>query len=381
MDRFSVCLAGAGVIGLAIARQLAISGKYPASSILLLEQESSFGQHVSSRNSEVIHAGIYYPPGSLKAQFCVEGRQRLYQYCETYGIAYKRTGKCIVSQEDSTDGLESLLVNARNNDVADLEMWDRTTLARHEPAVSANHALYSPSTGILDSHGFMQSLLSQAEQDGTIFVPRTRIREVRQQTAGFVVETENCGSNDPENYRFEADCFINCSGLEAQSLATRIEGVRQSSIPALHLCKGDYFRYKGRNPFHRLIYPLPEPDTVGLGIHSSQDLSGQLRFGPDADYVGCINYAIESAKSIGFTQSIQRYFPGISAEKLEPDYSGIRPRLARSEGAFADFIIQKQSKHGVENLIQLFGIESPGLTASLAIARHIESLVQDSIAG
>ncbi|MCY4358059.1 MAG: NAD(P)/FAD-dependent oxidoreductase [Gammaproteobacteria bacterium] len=379
MERFSVCIAGAGVIGLAIARQLAKSGNYPHLSILLLEQESDFGKQISSRNSEVIHAGIYYEPGSLKARLCVEGRQRLYHFCKSYGIACKQTGKCIVSQEKSPDALESLLLNARNNGVSDLEIWNQTTLANEEPAVTASYALFSPSTGIIDSHGFMQSLLCQAKHAGTLFVPRTKVREVRQNSAGFVLETETCGQFGRDNYQVERHRFISCAGVHAQSLATRLEGLSAAKIPPLYLCKGDYWRFKGKNPFKRLIYPMPEPNTAGLGIHSTQDLSGHLRFGPDSDYVEHLDYAVSTAKSASFIKAIRQYFPSITIDQLEPDYSGIRPKLIAPGQPPSDFVIQNQSDHGVANLIQLFGIESPGLTASLAIASYVEMLLNHRI--
>ncbi len=375
MDKFSVCIAGAGVVGLAIARELTQSSSFQASSIVLLERESQFGQHISSRHSEVIHAGIYYPPASLKAKLCRRGRDLLYSYCSTYDIAYKKLGKCIISLEESADSLENLLANASANEVLDLEYWSQAELQQQEPAVSARHALFSPSTGIIDSHGYMQSLLAQAEIAGLVYAPRTEALTVSQEHDGFAVHTTLHETGGQESYSFKTEVFINCTGLQAQSLAQRIEGVAAASVPTLYPCKGDYFRYSGRNPFQHLIYPLPEPNTAGLGIHSTQDLSGQLRFGPDVDYVESIDYAVAAEKAEQFAAAIGHYFPGINSKQLVPDYAGIRPKLAGPGEPAADFVIQDEDDHGVAGLIQLFGIESPGLTSSLAIAEYVKGML------
>lgn len=371
MDRFSVCIVGAGVIGLAIAERLSRSRLINADEIVLLEQASSYGQMTSSRNSEVIHAGIYYPPNSLKAKFCIEGKARLYAFCDTYQIPYKRIGKCIVSKSDNQNSLEKIQQNAETNGVRDLMLWGKERITIEEPAVSATSALFSPSTGIVDSHEFMQSLYHLATNAGVLFSTNTRVLEISSTSSSFLIDTEILGGPKPESYKFASDMVINCAGLASQSVAKRIEGVIPSSIPQLHLCKGDYFNYSKPNPFNRLIYPVPEPNTIGLGIHSTQDLSGQLRFGPDTEYISDIKYDIDSGKSMLFAKAIHDYFPAIDPQHLRPAYSGIRPKLNGPGTPAADFQIQTVKEHGVENLIQLFGIESPGLTASLAIANFV----------
>lgn len=385
MDRFGVCIAGAGVIGLAIANHLSRSRQFRADSIVIVDTETDFGRQTSSRNSEVIHAGIYYPQDSLKARLCVRGKQLLYEYCKTREVPFNKIGKCILSNEGSTDSLEQLRQRAERNGVSDLELWSKSRLSAAEPAVSATSALFSPSTGIIDSHSYMQSLLHQAQDRGVIFAPRTRIEAVARSGQDFHITTmidagegNDCNS---EPYSLSCEIFINCAGLQAQELARKTEGVNADSIPALYPCKGDYFSYAGKNPFQHLIYPLPEPNTQGLGIHSTTDLSGQLRFGPDTEYVSELNYDIDAGKSIRFAQAIAQYFPQIDAAKLLPSYSGIRPKLAGPGMEVADFVIQTAANEsGTESrashptgLVQLFGIESPGLTASLAIAEYVEA--------
>lgn len=373
MDRFEVCIAGAGVIGLAIARHLARSKRFSAGSIVIVDQETDFGRHTSSRNSEVIHAGIYYPQGSLKAQLCLRGKQQLYEYCETNNIPFSRTGKCIITTESHTDSLEKLEHRALLNGVDDLHLWSQSKVAEEEPAVSATAALFSPSTGIVDSHQYMQCLLHEAEAAGVIFARSTRIESVELAHGGFRVHTRIPGKPGEEAYSFASDVFINSAGLQAQDLARVTEGVKEADIPRLYPCKGDYFAYSGKNPFRHLIYPLPEPNTQGLGVHSTTDMSGQLRFGPDTEYVHEIDYAMEASKSREFAAAIARYFPAVEPDRLAPGYSGIRPKLAGPGMAVADFEIQTPETHGLAGLVQLFGIESPGLTSSLAIAEYIEA--------
>ena len=382
MDKFDVCIAGAGVVGLAIAYQFACSPRYKNKSIVVLEQESGFGQHASSRNSEVIHAGIYYPEGSLKASLCVRGKELLYEHCRRYDIPHRRLGKLIVAQAGEESGLEALQSGAEANGVDDLRLIGQSALRVREPALSAACALLSPSTGIIDSHAFMQSLLHLAEQAGVQFAPYTCVRSVSTSSQGFVVDTRisvgvgvGAGAG-AEDYRFHSETFINCAGLEAQRLAARIDGVRAGSIPELHLCKGDYFIYRGSNPFSQLIYPLPETNTQGLGIHSTVDLGGRLRFGPDSQYVDTPDYQVDGGKATRFADAVKCYFPGVEVARLAPAYSGIRPKLAAEGEAAADFRIQAGDEHGVAGLIQLFGIESPGLTAGLAIGEYVCGLLE-----
>jgi L-2-hydroxyglutarate oxidase LhgO len=383
MDKFAVCIAGAGVIGLAIANQLSRSKRFRADSIVIVDAEADFGRQTSSRSSEVIHAGIYYPENSLKALLCVRGKQLLYEYCEKFAVPFHNVGKCIISNESNTDSLEQLRQRAERNGVLDLELWSKSRLRDAEPAVNATNALFSPSTGIVDSHSYMQSLLHQAQDRGVIFAPRTHIATVSRSGHDFHISTEIGDGEDNdaelEPYSLCCEIFINCAGLQAQQLASNIEGVNAASIPALYPCKGDYFSYAGNNPFQHLIYPLPEPNTQGLGIHSTTDLSGQLRFGPDTEYVNELNYDIDADKATRFAQAIGSYFPQINAAKLLPNYSGIRPKLAGPGMEVADFVIQTPvTGSGSDTntcqspgLVQLFGIESPGLTASLAIAEYV----------
>ena len=375
MDSFDICIAGAGVVGLALAHRLA--ERMPAASIVILEQESSFGQHTSSRLSEVIHAGIYYPRGSLKARLCVAGKRALYRFCETYQVPYRNIGKLIISQNKADPGLEQLMVNGLRNGVDDLLLWDQKQLLQAEPNLQAAAALYSPSTGIVDSHHYMATLLRLAETAGVTYAARTEVTTIHPVDSGFDIETEILNAGKSDSYILNAKCFINCAGLQAQALARRIESLGKASIPSLHFCKGDYFDYSGRNPFQHLIYPLPEPGLAGLGIHSTQDLAGQLRFGPDIEYVGEIDYKINPAKQAGFVEAIQRYFPALNPARLSPAYAGIRPKLTGPDESPADFCIQGPGTSGLPGLLQLFGIESPGLTASLAIGDYVTDLISE----
>jgi L-2-hydroxyglutarate oxidase LhgO len=374
VDHFDTCVAGAGVVGLAITRQLSLSSSV-AGDILLLEQHGSPGQETSSRNSEVIHAGLYYPPGSLKAKYCVEGRERLYRYCQQYDVPHKRLGKYIVAADDELPQLQALLENAQLNGVSNLVYVDKSALRHAEPQVAASHALFSPDSGIIDSHALMQSLLQQAEANGACFAPYSRISAVEPQASGFLV-TALCGSpGRQETYQFSCRQLINSAGLHAQTLAAAVHGLKPGSIPPLYLCKGSYFSLRGKSPFSHLIYPLPEKNQQGLGVHATLDMSGQVRFGPDVEYTQTLDFSVESDKRHVFCNAIQRYYPGLKAEDLQADYAGMRPKLQAPDGTFRDFIIQDESAQGLPGLIQLFGIESPGLTASLAIACAVEELL------
>ncbi len=373
MDYFDTCVVGAGVVGLAVARQLSL--RQPAPDILLLEQHGFPGQETSSRNSEVIHAGLYYPPGSLKAKYCVEGRERLYQYCEQYEVPHRRIGKYIVAADDELTQLQALLENAHRNGVDNLVYVDKQTLRRAEPELTASHALFSPDSGILDSHVLMQKLLHQAEANGACFAPYSRIVAVEPQTPGFLV-TALCGApGRQESYQFSCRQFINSAGLHAQTLAAGIEGLDATSIPPIYLCKGSYFNLRGKSPFSHLIYPLPEKNQQGLGVHATLDMSGQVRFGPDVEYTQSLDYLVDSDKHQAFCDAIKRYYPGLKPEDLHADYAGIRPKLQAIDEPFRDFVIQDGAEQGLPGLVQLFGIESPGLTAALAIACAVDELL------
>ena len=370
---------GAGAVGLAIAQRLSASPEFRKLDILLLEQETNFGQHTSSRNSEVIHAGIYYPTDSLKAKLCVRGKQLLYSHCKQHDIPFKRLGKLILGEEKDIDQLQALKRKAEENGVMDLQFKDAKQLASMEPAVKSYTALFSPSTGIIDSHSYMQNLLHRAQNAGVQFSPRTRVDSLQPLARGFLVDTTIDASNSPESYQFECSCLINSAGLYAQSLAGKIMGTTLEGIPQLHLCKGDYFNYTGRNPFTHLIYPMPKPNAPGLGVHATLDLSGQLRFGPDTTYVEEINYDIDSSKAELFARAIAEYFPAITQQELVPAYAGIRPKLTSLNQPAADFSIQDSTVSGLKGLIQLFGMESPGLTSSLAIGEYLVELVQQEM--
>lgn len=375
-DSFDICVIGAGVIGLAIAYELAKKYKNKDVGIVILERESSFGHHVSSRNSEVIHAGIYYPTGSLKAEFCVTGKELLYSHCEQFDIPYQKIGKLIVAKHTEIDALAQLQQKAIANGVLDLQLLDRDQLQRLEPYIEADAALHSPSTGIIDSHSYMQSLLHLAENLGVHFSPYSRVEKIDTEADDFVVHCQLDENRNPEQYQFSCSQVINAAGLEAQSIAHAVSAVTASTIPTLHYCKGDYFDYRGRNPFSHLVYPMPEANTAGLGIHATMDMSSQLKFGPDTEYIERIDFEIDGNKAKAFAKSISSYFPAINSSDLKPAYAGIRPKLSGLGETAADFEIQGQDVHGVPGLIQLFGIESPGLTASLAIAQHIAGRVE-----
>ena len=371
MDKFDVCIAGAGVIGLAIAFQLSKSSHFKNKQIVVVDQEANFGHHTSSRNSEVIHAGIYYPADSLKAKLCVRGKQLLYEFCQRYYVPYRTIGKIIVAHKEDGNRLATLQEKAKTNGVTDLIWFDAGRMNDEEPAVKATYGLFSPSTGILDSHSFMQSLLHLAQNNGVKFAPYTQIQAVGRCPSGFTLDSLIDDGKSKQGYVFHSDYFINSAGLDAVSLAKKVEGLDPVHIPSLYMCKGDYYSYSARNPFNHLIYPLPESNTQGLGIHSTVDMVGRLRFGPDSEYVNRRSVAVNTEKTEKFVQGIMNYFPKISPKDLQPAYAGIRPKLTAEGEPPADFKIQLSDEHGIPGLVQLFGIDSPGLTASLAIGEEI----------
>ena len=359
-----VCIVGAGVIGLAIARELATSGK----DVLLLEQGPRFGEGISSRNSEVVHAGIYYPTGSLKAELCVRGKSLLYEYCESRSIGHDRIGKLIVATTmGEQKQLEGIKQQAADNGVDDLIEVSRHRLKTIEPALNANMALLSPSTGIVSASGLMMSLLADLESCGGTLATRSFVSVVKRGPAGFTVscKVEN------ELYDIQCERLVNAAGLGAQRLAAAIEGLSASSIPPLFLCKGNYFNYQGPSPFSHLIYPLPERDGTGLGVHATIDLGGQVKFGPDVEYVDTEGYAVSDQRLAQGVNAIRQYFPAVDSGRLVAGYAGIRPKLQGPGDPFCDFVIQAQDVHHVPGLVNLFGIESPGLTSCMAIAETV----------
>ncbi len=361
---------GAGVVGLAVARALARSGR----EVIVVEAGEGIGGGISSRNSEVIHAGIYYPTGSLKAQLCVEGKQRLYAFCDEHGVDYQRLGKLIVATDDrECAALRVLLEQGRRNGVDDLQWLDAARARTLEPALSCVAALWSPSTGIIDSHALMLALQADAEAGGASVVLRTPLESVRCTGQGFELQL---GGVQPMTLSCRE--LINCAGLSAPPLASRIEGLAPQHVPTARLCKGSYFSLSGRAPFRHLVYPAPE--SAGLGVHMTLDLGGQARFGPDVEWVDHIDYRVDPRRSEGFYEAIRRYWPGLPDNSLQPAYSGIRPKINGPNEPAADFTISGPAEHGVPGLVNLFGIESPGLTSCLALAdRVVERLSPKSV--
>lgn len=342
------------------------------SSIVLLEQHARFGEGISSRNSEVIHAGLYYPVDSLKARLCREGNALLYAFCERYAVAHRRVGKFLVAQEGEIDALVALARNAAANGVDNLSWIDAQGLRAREPHVHAAVALFSPDTGIVDSHGLMGTLLQHALERGVTYAARTRVTAVKTLPRGFEVQT--LGGAPEQSYHFCCERLILAAGLETSSLAARVEGFAQALIPEVRLLKGNYFRLSGASPFQHLIYPLPEQQRRGLGIHATLDLQGNARFGPDVEEVSQPAYDVDPMRRESFATAIRRYYPELDARRLQPDYAGIRPRLKTVDDTPADFQLLGSSRHGLPGLLALFGIESPGLTASLALARMLSEL-------
>lgn len=354
---------GAGVIGLAVARQLAMSGR----EVLVLESERLIGTGTSSRNSEVIHAGIYYPTGSLKARLCVAGRQALYRYCEDRSIAHRRTGKLIVATDESQLAqLERIRQQATANQVFDLQLLSRAEALELEPHLDCAGALLSPSTGIIDSHELMMALRADAEAHGAAVVFDTPIIAGTIHDRQIIITT---GGTHPLS--LSCDTLVNAAGLGAWRVVSAMRGFPVAAIPARWLAKGNYFALEsGRAPFRHLVYPVPEDG--GLGVHLTLDLSGQARFGPDVEWLATaeIDYTVDGTRAEGFEDVIRRYWPGIVGRRLVPAYSGIRPKLSGPGKPAADFCISGPEDHGVPGMVNLFGIESPGLTACLAIAEH-----------
>jgi len=355
---------GAGVVGLAIARRMALAGR----EVIVLESEGEIGVHTSSRNSEVIHAGIYYPKGSLKARLCVAGRDMLYRYCANRGVDHRRCGKLIVASSDAeAPELARIESAAAGNGVDDLKRLDKAAIRAMEPALNACAALLSPSTGIIDSHGLMLAYRGEAEDHGAMVAFNASV------LAGRVSE-DGCLLSVGGDMPMELYCrtVVNSAGLGAPGIAGRIEGFPAAHVPRQWLAKGNYFTLAPRPPFDRLIYPVPEPG--GLGVHLTLDLAGRARFGPDVEWIEDIDYAVDPARGDRFYAAIRKYWPGLPDAALQPGYAGIRPKLGPKGSAPADFVIQGPADHGVAGLVNLFGIESPGLTASMAIADYVAGL-------
>lgn len=355
---------GAGVVGLAVARACALAGH----ETIVLESAYAIGTETSSRNSEVIHAGIYYPPGSLKAKLCVQGRKALYQYCRDHGIAHRNCGKLIVATHPSQlDALQELKDRAAANGVDNLKWLNAAQASDIEPALRCVAALWSPSTGIVDSHGFMLALQGDLESAGGAIAfgsPVLGGERTSGDDGGILLRI---GGAEP--MELLARHVVNAAGLQAVALAHEIQGLTPLSIPRMRYAKGNYYALAVRAPFSHLIYPIPEPG--GLGVHLTLDLAGRARFGPDVEWVDRVDYTVDPRRSDGFYEAIRRYWPELPDDSLHPDYCGIRTKLEGNTVPEADFVLQDPGMHGMAGLINLYGIESPGLTASLALGEAV----------
>jgi len=360
-DKIECAVIGAGVIGLAVARELAIQGR----EVVILESEGAIGTGTSSRNSEVIHAGIYYPEGSLKARLCVRGKELLYSYCSKNGIDFSCCGKLIVAtRETQIKKLEELQQKAINNGVHDMLRLNQTQVKQLEPHLNTVGALLSPSTGLIDTHSLMLSFLGEAEEQGAVIAFNSPV------IGGTI--NDDCirlriGGNQPTE--IGCDYVINTGGLYAQAIVATIEGFPKAHIPDIYFAKGNYFVLNRKSPFKRLIYPVP--DEAGLGVHLTLDLEGQARFGPDVEWVDQIDYAVDPSRIYNFYTAIREYWPNLPEGSLSAAYSGIRPKLNGPENPQSDFVISGPETHNVQGLINLFGIESPGITASMALAEEV----------
>ena len=369
IEEVETIIVGAGVVGLAIAREIAQAGN----EVIVLEAENAIGTGISSRNSEVIHAGIYYTPGSLKAKLCRPGRDEIYEYCETHAIEYHRVGKLIVAtSEDELKVLKKIQSNAEANGVEDLQLLDRNQSSAMEPALECAGAIFSPSTGIIDSHSYMLALQGDAETSGAVIALSSPVEKT---TLSDNWITIHIGGADPLSLKCRN--FINAAGLNAQTVASNIEGFPVEHIPPLYYAKGNYFTLSGKSPFQKMIYPVPA--KAGLGVHSTIDLAGQTKFGPDVQWIDSPNYTVDIGRTNDFYVAIRRYWPELSDNSLQPGYVGIRPKLVPKGVPIGDWGIKGPEHHGIKGIVNLFGIESPGLTSSLAIAKYVSKLLKKII--
>ncbi|AZZ83777.1 FAD-dependent oxidoreductase [Gordonia alkanivorans] len=361
VERTDCLVVGGGIVGLAVAHALASTGR----EVIVVEAADSVGTQTTSRSSEVIHAGIYYPEGSLKARLCVRGRELLTRYCDEHGVSWRRPGKLIVATDDAqTDRLDVLLRHGLTNGVADLRRIDGAELHELEPDVHGVAALLSPSTGIVDVDGTVRALRRDLESAGGAVALRSRVIGGHVDSGGVTVDTAEAGSAS-------AKMLVNCAGLGAWDVARSLDGF-DGPIPPRHLAKGNYFGLSGaRAPFEHLVYPVPVDG--GLGVHFTMDLAGAARFGPDVEWVDGeqLDYSVDETRLAGFEESIRRYWPGLPSGTLTPAYAGIRPKTSGPGEATADFTIHGPATHGHAGLVNLFGIESPGITSCLAIGEYV----------
>ena len=374
MEEIDIFIVGAGAVGLAIAREVARIDR----SVVIIERNAAFGQETSSRNSEVIHGGMYYPSGTLKARFCVEGRELLYELCEKYSIAHKKIGKLVVAvEEDEKDALEKLLALGAANRVEDLVMLTANQIKEIEPNIRGLLAMYSPQTGIIDSHGLMKFYLNSAQDNGAMVVFNASVVSIDKITRGYIVNVKN----GEETIKVTARVVINSAGLDSDGVANMAGIDLDKNKYRLHYCKGQYFRVNATKSkmINGLVYPVPKPKAGGLGIHATIDLAGSMRLGPDDEYMkDCVkDYSVDSLRMEKFFESAKTFMPFIELNDLTADISGIRPKLQEKDGEFRDFIIQDELAKGLPGFVNLIGIESPGLTASPAIAKYVSGLVKN----
>lgn len=360
MEQVDVVVVGAGVVGLAVARALALAGR----EVLVLEAAEAIGTQTSSRNSEVIHAGIYYPQGSLKARLCVQGKQMLYDYCAERGLAHRRCGKFIVATSPEQVGaLQGIIAKAVANGVDDLVLLTREQARAQEPALECVAAVQSPSTGIVDSHGLMLALQGDLENAGGMVAFNSPLAGARITPQGIELQAQ-------DGTQLRARTVVNAAGVHAPTLARRFDGLDARHVPGEYYAKGNYFTLAGRSPFSRLIYPVPE--AAGLGVHLTIDLGGQAKFGPDVQWVASADdLVVDPARGDGFYAEVRKYWPALPDGALQAGYAGIRPKISGPDEPARDFVIQGPAEHGVTGLVNLFGIESPGLTSSLAIGAAV----------
>jgi len=366
-ERLDCAIIGGGVVGLAIARRLARSGRR----VVLLEAEKALGQHTSSRNSEVLHAGIYYPSGSHKARLCVRGRRMLERYCAERGVAWRRVGKLVVAVDDEeVEQLARHRAQGEANGVEGLAWLERDQARRLEPAVTCARGLFSPATGLVDSHGLMRALADDARRAGADLVVATPVVGGESTSQGIDLEL---GGREPGRFRFTS--VVNAAGFSAPAVASRLRGLDARAVPPAYFARGHYFTVSGASPFRRLVYPLPGKD--GLGIHVALDLAGNLRFGPDVTFAPAPSYAFDDRRAADFYRAIRRYYPALAEGALQPGFVGVRPKLAPEGAGFVDFVLQGPEAHGVPGLLNLYGIDSPGLTACMALADEVAERLGD----
>lgn len=366
MDKVNIAIIGVGVVGLAVAYELSKKNK----DIVLLEKETAFGQETSSRNSEIIHAGIYYPKDSLKAKLCVEGNKLLYAFCQENNIPHKRAGKLIVAEnKEEEKQLHDLKIKAENNGVMDLEWLDGAQVERMEPFVKATLALFSPSTGMVDSHSLMKCLEQKAKDNGVMFSYASKVTGITKSSGNYIINVNN-------EYEFMAEKVINSAGLYSDQIASLVGIDIEKAGYTLYYCKGEYFSYSKPSFLKHLVYPVPEHDITGLGVHAVLDLAGSLKFGPNAFYVEKLEYSVDPSHKQGFYESIVKLFPQVKLEDISPDQSGIRPKLQGPGQGIRDFVVAQESEKGLSGFVNLIGIESPGLTASLGIAKQVNCLLK-----